>query len=138
MEAHYRRTRKLWQTAVQFSGRVRYRIGVVTAFKKYCPGSPAVQQKKCHCLWSRRDRLQPRIRKENSRMSDPVTGVVKWFNSQKGFGFITPDDGSADVFAHYSNIEGSGIRNLYEDQKVQFRVENSPKGLSAVEIVALD
>ncbi|WRS30692.1 cold-shock protein [Actinomycetaceae bacterium MB13-C1-2] len=71
-------------------------------------------------------------------MADTMTGVVKWFNSQKGFGFITPDDGSADVFAHYSNIEGSGIRNLYEEQKVQFRVENSPKGLSAVEIVAID
>ncbi len=71
-------------------------------------------------------------------MAEPTTGVVKWFNSQKGFGFITPDDGSADVFAHYSNIEGSGIRNLYEEQKVQFRIEDSPKGPSAVEIVALD
>lgn len=71
-------------------------------------------------------------------MSDSSTGVVKWFSSQKGFGFITPDDGSDDVFAHYSNIQGGGIRNLYEGQKVEFKVENSNKGLSATEIVALD
>ena len=49
-----------------------------------------------------------------------ATGTVKWFNSEKGFGFITPDDGSTDVFAHFSAISGDGYRNLEENQKVEF------------------
>ncbi|OJX65772.1 MAG: cold-shock protein [Micrococcales bacterium 73-13] len=59
------------------------------------------------------------------------TGTVKWFNGEKGFGFIAPDDGSADVFAHFSAIEGSGFRNLEEGQKVEFEVEQGQKGLQA-------
>jgi cold shock protein len=61
-------------------------------------------------------------------------GTVKWFNSTKGFGFITPDDGSADVFAHYSSIDGGGYRELTEGQKVSYEVEQGPKGLQAKSI----
>ena len=64
-------------------------------------------------------------------------GTVKWFNNTKGFGFIAPDDGSRDVFAHFSAIEGNGHRNLEENQKVEFEVEEGPKGLQAATIRAL-
>ncbi|MEQ3553892.1 cold-shock protein [Pseudonocardia nematodicida] len=60
-----------------------------------------------------------------------TTGTVKWFNSEKGFGFIAPDDGSADVFVHYSAIESSGYRELTENQKVSFEVTQGPKGPQA-------
>ena len=57
-----------------------------------------------------------------------ATGTVKWFNAEKGFGFIAPDDGSADVFVHYSEIQGNGFRTLEEDQKVEFEVGEGAKG----------
>jgi len=60
-----------------------------------------------------------------------ATGTVKWFNASKGFGFITPDDGSSDVFAHFSAIDGSGYRELAEGQKVDFETEQGPKGPQA-------
>jgi CspA family cold shock protein len=66
-----------------------------------------------------------------------ATGTVKWFNSDKGYGFIAPDDGSADVFAHFSAIAGSGHRNLEENQKVEYETERGPKGLQAANIRAL-
>lgn len=66
-----------------------------------------------------------------------ATGIVKWFNSEKGYGFIAPDDGSADVFAHFSAIQGSGHRNLEENQRVEFDTEQGQKGLQASNIVAL-
>lgn len=66
-----------------------------------------------------------------------ATGTVKWFNTEKGFGFIAPDEGSDDVFAHYTAIEGSGRRDLYENQRVEFDVEQGPKGLNATNIRAL-
>ncbi|GIT81470.1 cold-shock protein [Leifsonia sp. LS1] len=66
-----------------------------------------------------------------------ATGTVKWFNSEKGFGFIAPDDGSADVFAHYSEITGNGYRNLEENQKVEFEVTQGNKGPQASNIRAL-
>ncbi|MFP3464136.1 cold-shock protein [Leifsonia sp. SIMBA_070] len=62
-------------------------------------------------------------------------GTVKWFNSEKGFGFIAPDDGSADVFAHYSEIASNGgFRNLDENQKVEYDVAQGPKGPQAANI----
>jgi cold shock protein len=66
-----------------------------------------------------------------------ATGTVKWFNATKGFGFITPDDGSADVFAHFSSIDGSGYRELTEGQKVDFDVEQGPKGPQAKRVKVL-
>ena len=62
-------------------------------------------------------------------------GTVKWFNAEKGFGFITPDDGTADVFAHFSQIQTSGYRTLDEGQKVTFTVEQGTKGPQASNIV---
>lgn len=66
-----------------------------------------------------------------------ATGTVKWFNADKGFGFIAPDDGSADVFAHFSAINGSGYRSLEENQQVSFDVTQGQKGLQAENITAL-
>ena len=63
-----------------------------------------------------------------------TTGTVKWFNADKGFGFITPDDGGADVFAHFSAISTSGYRSLDENQKVEFEITQGQKGLQAENI----
>ncbi len=58
-------------------------------------------------------------------------GTVKWFNAEKGFGFIAPEDGSADVFVHYSEVQGTGFRTLEENQKVEYTVSQGPKGPQA-------
>ena len=65
------------------------------------------------------------------------TGVVKWFNDGKGFGFITPDSGGKDLFAHFSEIQGSGFKSLAENQRVEFEVKQGQKGLQASNIRAL-
>jgi len=64
-------------------------------------------------------------------------GTVKWFNGEKGFGFIAPDDGSADVFVHYSEIQGGGYRSLEENQRVQFEVGQGAKGPQATGVTAV-
>lgn len=67
-----------------------------------------------------------------------VNGTVKWFNGDKGFGFITPEDGSADVFAHFSAINSSGFRSLNEGDHVSFETQQGPKGLQATNITVLN
>lgn len=64
-------------------------------------------------------------------------GVVKWFSSEKGYGFITPDDGGKDVFVHFSAISGSGFRNLEEGQRVSFDVQDGQKGPQAAQVETL-
>ncbi|WP_020648917.1 MULTISPECIES: cold-shock protein [Solimonas] len=67
-------------------------------------------------------------------MSNVSTGTVKWFNDAKGFGFITPEGGGEDLFAHFREIQGSGFKTLKEGQKVQYEVRRGPKGLQAAAI----
>lgn len=63
-----------------------------------------------------------------------ITGTVKWFDESKGFGFISPEDGSKDVFVHHSAINGSGFKTLAEGQKVTFEVQQGPKGPAAANV----
>jgi cold shock protein len=69
-------------------------------------------------------------------MSERIIGTVKWFNGDKGYGFLAQDNG-ADVFVHYSAIQGDGFRSLNEGQKVEFSIEKGPKGFQAVDVVAI-
>ena len=66
-----------------------------------------------------------------------TTGTVKWFNADKGFGFITPEDGSKDVFAHFSAINSNGFRSLNENDRVEFETQDGPKGPQAANITVL-
>jgi CspA family cold shock protein len=65
------------------------------------------------------------------------TGTVKWFNDAKGFGFITPDGGGDDLFAHFSEIQSNGFKTLAENQRVQFEVTQGKKGLQASKIQSI-
>jgi CspA family cold shock protein len=69
-------------------------------------------------------------------MSERVVGTVKWFNGSKGYGFLARD-GGPDVFVHFSAIQGDGFKNLEEGQKVEFEIEQGPKGLQAANVVIL-
>jgi CspA family cold shock protein len=64
-----------------------------------------------------------------------ATGTVKWFSDSKGYGFITPDEGSEDLFVHHSGISGSGFKTLAEGAKVEFTVEQGAKGMQATNVV---
>ncbi len=66
-----------------------------------------------------------------------LTGTVKWFNAEKGFGFINQDNGGADVFVHFRAIESEGYKTLVEGQKVSFEAENGQKGLQAAKVQAM-
>jgi CspA family cold shock protein len=70
--------------------------------------------------------------------SSMSTGTVKWFNESKGFGFISPDDGGDDLFAHFSAIQARGFKTLRENQKVSFDVTTGPKGKQATNIRPID
>ncbi|MGV6927591.1 transcription antiterminator/RNA stability regulator CspE [Yersinia pestis] len=70
-------------------------------------------------------------------MSNMMKGQVKWFNESKGFGFITPADGSKDVFVHFSAIQDQGFKTLAEGQNVQFSIENGAKGPSVANVTAI-
>lgn len=65
-----------------------------------------------------------------------ATGTIKWFNESKGFGFISQNNGGADVFVHYSAIQGTGFKTLKEGQQVTFEVENGPKGPQATSVAS--
>jgi len=89
------------------------------------------------------DVLDPHYNKEGVRVSAPVrgkrevaltTGTVKWFNDQKGYGFIVPDDGGKDLFVHHSNIEGEGFKSLKEGQKAEFVAAEGKKGPEATKV----
>ena len=66
-----------------------------------------------------------------------VKGKVKWFNDHKGYGFITPESGSADVFVHHSAIQGDGFKTLSEGQEVEFEITSGPKGEQASKVVKI-
>ena len=66
-----------------------------------------------------------------------ATGTVKWFSDEKGFGFITPDDGQKDLFVHYTGIESDGYKSLPEGAKVSYEAEDGPKGPKAVNVRAI-
>ncbi|MEZ5447924.1 MAG: cold-shock protein [Thiolinea sp.] len=70
-------------------------------------------------------------------MSDKSTGTVKWFNAEKGFGFINQDNGGADVFVHFRSINSDGYKTLNEGQRVSFNVEQGQKGLQAANVEAI-
>jgi CspA family cold shock protein len=65
------------------------------------------------------------------------TGTVKWFNDEKGYGFITPDDGDRDLFVHYTGIDGQGFKSLSENSKVEYEEETGDKGPKAVNVRAI-
>jgi CspA family cold shock protein len=77
--------------------------------------------------------LTPFCQKEAKAMSEREIGTVKWFNNGKGYGFIEREEGE-DIFVHFSSIQGDGYRTLEEGQKVEFAVEQGPKGLQAADV----
>ncbi len=66
-----------------------------------------------------------------------AVGTVKWFNAEKGYGFIAPEDNSADVFVHFSAIQGNGFKELQENDRVEFETQDGPKGLQAANVTKI-
>ena len=81
--------------------------------------------------------VSPTVKELGKFMSEKVEGTVKWFNEDKGFGFIAQDNGGQDVFAHYSAIQGNGFKTLAEGQKVSFILGDGKKGPQAEQIEAI-
>ena len=79
----------------------------------------------------------PKVQKQEHRGELMATGTVKWFSDDKGFGFITPDDGGRDLFVHFSGIAGDGYRSLAEGAKVSYEAEEGPKGPKAVNVTKI-
>jgi CspA family cold shock protein len=88
------------------------------------------------CAPARRDgrRAVPLAAPHTTKEAMMATGIVKWFNDAKGFGFITQDGGGEDVFCHHTAIQAEGFRSLAEGQKVEFEVTKGPKGLAAANV----
>jgi CspA family cold shock protein len=79
--------------------------------------------------------IAARQRSQHEVIKDMQYGTVKWFNDAKGFGFISPEDGTADVFVHFSAINSKGFRSLKEGQRVSYEVTQGPKGMQASGVV---
>jgi CspA family cold shock protein len=91
-------------------------------------------------IWPHRDSVAMDVHRHpfnERRRSSMTQGPVKWFNGEKGFGFITPDGGAKDVFVHYSEIQGNGFRSLDENQRVQFDIAEGAKGPQAVGVTSV-
>lgn len=71
-------------------------------------------------------------------MKNEAQGTVKWFSRMKGWGFLEPDDGARDVFAHYESITGDGFRNIETGERVRFLIEDTPKGPKALEVSSVE
>jgi CspA family cold shock protein len=100
------------------------------------PGPEALSDQRYAASITNAGRLRHAERPPGKK-ANMATGTVKWFNAEKGFGFIAPDDGSADVFAHYSAINSSGYRSLDENAKVEYETQQGPKGPQAANITVL-
>jgi len=83
------------------------------------------------------DSLTQAGRAQAGRGINVPTGTVKWFNDEKGYGFITPDDGDRDLFVHYTGIDGQGFKSLAENSKVEYEEETGDKGPKAVNVRAI-
>jgi CspA family cold shock protein len=81
--------------------------------------------------------LPGRVKEIKVHMSERTTGVVKWFNATKGYGFIAPDEGGKDVFVHHSAIQMEGYATLDENDRVEFTIEESPKGPQAANVIKI-
>src|SRR5688500_8914367 len=97
-----------------------------------CVGRPA-QRKQCE-RFAVVAQHPPRLAAPSIGGPPMATGTVKWFSDDKGYGFITPDDGEKDVFVHHTAIAGSGFKSLAEGTKVEYEVEQGPKGPNAANV----
>jgi CspA family cold shock protein len=86
----------------------------------------------------RKNFVSRKARKKEPYMSAKIIGLVKWFNEDKGFGFISPVDGSKDVFVHFSALQGDNFKTLFEGQKVEFVIEAGAKGPAAANVILRD
>jgi CspA family cold shock protein len=101
-------------------------------------GSFAIRQTPCQAFAVVASSLLPRPQVHTTPWrKNMATGTVKWFNDDKGFGFITPDEGSKDLFVHHSGIAGEGFKSLAEGARVSYDAESGPKGPAAANVTPL-